>query len=174
MNPAFLEAAFFTIVFRRCILPNIRNAATLPKKSISDLRLLAYFSKFIGMFALLQLLLLFVYFRHDRCSGEPYNFSRAKIVSIIQILKIWCVKTFSTQSECVLSVFWDVCMSVRPYVIKFSDYLNDFSTDSIEIAGKYSSNYILVLVPNWDRSMKNWTNASTKKHFKKSIFEYNV
>ena len=26
-------------------------------------------------------------FKHDRCSGEPYNFTKAKIV-IIQILKI--------------------------------------------------------------------------------------
>ena len=42
VNPAFLEAAFLTIVFRRYVLPNIQNAANLPKKSISDLRLLAY------------------------------------------------------------------------------------------------------------------------------------
>ena len=31
-------------------------------------------------------------FRHDRCSGEPYNFTRAEIVRI-RIMKIWCVKT---------------------------------------------------------------------------------
>ena len=46
-EPGVFRSCILTIVFRRCALPNIQNAATLPKKSISDLRLLAYKAKTI-------------------------------------------------------------------------------------------------------------------------------
>ena len=56
-------------------------------------------------------------FRHDRFSGEPYIFVRAEIVTL-QILEIYNKKLFSTLKQYILSVFRDVRMSVRMYVIK--------------------------------------------------------
>ena len=41
-EPVFLEAKFFTIVLRRCVLPNIKNAVVIFEKSILAFRVLDY------------------------------------------------------------------------------------------------------------------------------------
>ena len=60
---------------------------------------------------------------------------------------------FFTQNKCLLIVFWDVCLSVRRYVLKFLDYLSEISMDPNEFWTGYSFNYKYRTVLHWAESI---------------------
>ena len=92
------------------------------------------------VFCRTKLLKQLLIFRYDRFSGEPYIFTRVKIVTLKK-LEIYCIKTIFRQESVHFRRFlW--CMYVRSYLIKFMNYLSEFSIDLNEFWPRYSSNCI--------------------------------